>query len=350
MVRIRLARPILAAVLAAACAAGPGGRPERWPPGTDGALTVASPTPEPSASATTATPLQVPPDAGAADALDVLASGDPVPFAVCYRLDGWTRATADGMSEVFTFPKFGDGQRPFPFFNAIYLSSFIWDPMPSSNSGEGQIWAFAGIGLVSPAPTPVSDPSCSWEAASGGHELWLAYHEVLDVRRRGHQTVFRVRDAPGRFEQVLVPAPQGWGAPAADGSPDVVQVVDETDTVRHTEARAAGNCEVDASGALMFVWAMGPPPFDSLLLPNAASGPRRFTLFGDGNPTEEGAVTVVDEEGNEIARASWPFSDQLWQPLASFDLPRGRFRLRFTGPFDEWQSYLLLRDDLPLPP
>jgi hypothetical protein len=170
--------------------------------------------------------------------------------------------------------------------------------------------------------------------------------------------------------QVIVAAPgfDGWQNIVYPDPPDPAlrqggplftsrQVVDTEGRLLYQELWPASgvawqqSLQYDTHGELEFVNIGGILPYASTAI-DIPDGQPPLALYSS-SPAQvaaRGSLRVLTEAGVEVARIEWPAGLARWQPLGSLALGPGTYTLRFDDDRHDWHHFVLLAEDVSLPP
>lgn len=171
---------------------------------------------------------------------EVLASGEPVPYAVCLTGESWKPLTTEQQQDLLARPDLGDGRGGVPAWSRrLVRSRFHYVPQvatPSNWSGiEESVFQYLLGGATR------DTPSCDYETVSTPpvvtRGVIVLGHRVIAMRRLGETLVVVVESAPGHWEEAVVPYPADVSIPYQRYYFSVVAFVDAEGRVRE-ELRA----------------------------------------------------------------------------------------------------------------
>ena len=285
----------------------------------------------------------------------VLAAGDSIPFKVCSRRAAWQKPGPDRMTQVFTDRRFGDGTAPYPLEYTFYLTPF-YTLAPFANSANKVANAFSGFWDNSGVLERFCDED-ELRKDPGFLDLQFVGYEVREIKRLGASLLILVEPGFDGWQEVVFPYPPDKNAPANAPGVTSRQIVDTSGHLLHqdlspdTAVAWQQTVQYDPSGDLQFVVIGGILPYASapVTIP-AGQPPLRLYSSSPAETIVSGSLKAIDQTGREVARVEWQAGISIWQPLGALDLPPGTYTLRLDDALHDWHHFVLLAQDVPLPP
>jgi hypothetical protein len=282
------------------------------------------------------------------DAEDVLANGRPVGFKLCRLISNFERPPFDAIRDILTDPRFGDGVRPHPFLFTYYLSSFIYDPIPTAASGDTQRLGFSGVTYnLDRLETFCTESELR---SVGADSAWVTMesvgYRVTAAGYRNDSVVLRAEPDPGTWQSTVFPYPP---QPRSVMSFSSVQVVGPSGVKLYeysTGDQWHQRIHYDEAGNLVYVVMGTAASRDSTPVVVPAAG-ATLDLFAPG---ADGALTIFDTDGAEVASVAWNRGLNMWQPVETLTLQPGTYTLRCHAQGGNWCEITLIAEGQPLPP